>query len=76
VARTAATVEALAGLDSVAARAACARARAFLLKQQIHGDRCAKTPEPRLVHGAFPQTPVHDFLQIDVTGHALLALSA
>jgi len=26
------------------------------------------------VHGAFPQTPVHDYLQIDVTGQALLAL--
>ena len=76
LARTAATVEALAGFDSAAARAACARARAFLLKHQIHGDRCAKAPDASLVHGAFPQTPVHDFLQIDVTGHALLALSA
>jgi AMMECR1 protein len=76
LARTAATVEALAGLDSPEARAACTRARAFLLKHQIHGDRCAKAADPTLVHGAFPQTPVHDFLQIDVTGHALLALSA
>ena len=74
VARTAATVEALMGLDSTEARAACTRARAFLLKHQIHGDNCAKAPDPALVHGAFPQTPVRDFLQIDVAGHALLAL--
>jgi hypothetical protein len=76
LARTAATVEALQGLDSNAARAACTRARAFLLKQQIRGNQCAKAPDPALVHGAFPQTPVHDYLQIDVTGHVLLALSA
>ncbi len=75
LARTAATVEALRGVDSADARAACSRARAFLLKHQIHGDRCALSRDPLLVHGAFPQTPVHDFLQIDVTGHALLALS-
>jgi hypothetical protein len=64
------------GLDSAEARAACTRARAFLLKHQVHGDRCAKAADPEQVHGAFPQTPVHDFLQIDVTGHALLALGA
>ena len=75
IARTAATVEALHGLDTREARAARALARSFMLKHQIHGDRCAKTPDPLLVHGAFPQTPVHDFLQIDVTGHALMALS-
>lgn len=76
IARTAATVEALMGLDSADARAACAGARAFLLKHQLHGARCAKARDAALVHGAFPQTPVHDFLQIDVAGHALLALSA
>jgi AMMECR1 domain-containing protein len=76
LARTAATVEALAPLDSPEARAACQRARRFLLAHQLHGERCAKAADPLLVHGAFPQTPVHDFLQIDVTGHALLALSA
>lgn len=75
LARTAATVEALRVVDSVDARAACCRARAFLLKHQIHGERCALSSDPLLVHGAFPQTPVHDYLQIDVTGHALLALS-
>ncbi|HEX3855612.1 MAG TPA: hypothetical protein VHW01_31835, partial [Polyangiaceae bacterium] len=75
LARTAATVEALRVVDSAEARAACSRARAFLLKHQIHGDRCALSADPALVHGAFPQTPVHDYLQIDVTGHALLALS-
>jgi len=76
LARTAATVEALSVVDSPQARAACGRARAFLLKHQVHGERCALTRDPLLVHGAFPQTPVHDYLQIDVTGHALLALSS
>ena len=75
VARTAATVEALRVVDSAEARAACSLSRAFLLKHQIQGERCALSSDPLLVHGAFPQTPVHDYLQIDVTGHALLALS-
>jgi hypothetical protein len=75
LARTAATIEALNGLDTSEAKAACARARAFLLKHQLRGDRCANAADAAAVHGAFPQTPVHDFLQIDVTGHALLALS-
>ncbi|MES1178045.1 MAG: AMMECR1 domain-containing protein [Myxococcales bacterium] len=75
IARTAATVEALHGIETNEARAARALARSFLLKHQIHGDRCAKTPEPLAVHGAFPQTPIHDLLQVDVTGHALMALS-
>jgi len=74
LARTAATVEALLTVDSSAARAARARARAFLLEHQVNGSNCILTSDPELVHGAFPQTPVHDYLQIDVTGHALLAL--
>jgi len=74
LARTAATVEALLTVDSEAARGARARARAFLLAHQVNGNDCAQTADPELVHGAFPQTPVHDYLQIDVTGHALLAL--
>ncbi len=74
LARTAATVEALLTVDSAAARAARARARAFLLEHQMNGNDCIQTAFPELVHGAFPQTPVHDYLQIDVTGHALLAL--
>ena len=74
LARTAATVEALLTVDSSAARAARARARAFLLEHQMNGNNCSVTPDPEIVHGAFPQTPVHDYLQIDVTGHALLAL--
>jgi|GEM_PF-951368 len=74
LARTAATVEALLSVDSGAARAARARARAFLLEHQVNGNSCILTADPELVHGAFPQTPVHDYLQIDVTGHALLAL--
>jgi hypothetical protein len=40
----------------------------------MNGNNCILTADPELVHGAFPQTPVHDYLQIDVTGHALLAL--
>jgi len=76
LARTAATVEALMLVDSAEARAACSRARAFLLRHQLNGARYAPTRDPASVHGAFPQTPVHDYLQIDVTGHALLALSA
>lgn len=75
LARTAATVEALKDVDSREARAACSRARAFLLRQQIRAENYAKSVDPSRVHGAFPQTPVHDFLQIDVTGHAVLALS-
>jgi len=74
LARTAATVEALLTVDSPAARAARARARGFLLEQQLNGNDCIVTSDPELVHGAFPQTPVHDYLQIDVTAHALLAL--
>ncbi|HET7544812.1 MAG TPA: AMMECR1 domain-containing protein [Polyangiaceae bacterium] len=74
LARTAATVEALLSVDSTAARAARARARVFLLEHQINGNNYLLTADPELVHGAFPQTPVHDYLQIDVTGHALLAL--
>jgi hypothetical protein len=74
LARTAATVEALLTVDSAAARSARARARSFLLQHQMNGHHCMLTAEPELVHGAFPQTPVHDYLQIDVTGHALLAL--
>ena len=74
LARTAVTVEALLAADSAAARAARARARGFLLEQQINGGSCIAASDPELVHGAFPQTPVHDYLQIDVTGHALLAL--
>jgi len=74
LARTAATVEALLSVDSSAARAARARARVFLLEHQINGNNCILAADPELVHGAFPQTPVHDYLQIDVTGHALLAL--
>jgi len=76
LARTAITVEALLAVDSAAARAACARARVFLLEHQVNGERYALTADPALVHGAFPQTPVHDYLQIDVTAHALLALAA
>ncbi|HEY4104259.1 MAG TPA: AMMECR1 domain-containing protein [Polyangiaceae bacterium] len=74
LARTAATIEALSGLDTTEARAACARARAFLLRHQLRGEHYAKAADSAAVHGAFPQTPVHDFLQIDVTGHAVLAL--
>jgi hypothetical protein len=74
LARTAATVEALLSVDSSAARAARARARSFLLEHQVNGNHCILATDPELVHGAFPQTPVHDYLQIDVTGHALLAL--
>jgi len=74
LARTAATVEALLTVDSSAARSARARARGFLLQQQLNGNSCIVASDPELVHGAFPQTPVHDYLQIDVTGQALLAL--
>ena len=74
LARTAATVEALLTVDSAAARSARARARTFLLEHQLNGNDYIQAADPELVHGAFPQTPVHDYLQIDVTGHALLAL--
>ncbi|HEY4159540.1 MAG TPA: AMMECR1 domain-containing protein [Polyangiaceae bacterium] len=76
LARTAATVEALRVVDSSRARSACELARDFLRKHQLFAERSLTARDPSLVHGAFPQSPVHDFLQIDVTGHALLALAS
>jgi hypothetical protein len=76
IARTAASLEALAPVAASAEeRAAVRNARAFLETQQLAGDNYAKTPEPALVSGAFPISPIAHFLQIDVTAHALLALT-
>jgi hypothetical protein len=77
IARTAATVEALAPVAvSAEAREAVELARAFLRRHQLSGADYAMTPEPAWVTGAFPISPIAHFLQIDVTAHALLALAS
>ena len=76
VARTAATIEALAPLDTPSARAAVTRAADFVRRQQLRAGDYAKAKEPQRISGAFPISPIQHFLQIDVTAHALLALVA
>ena len=76
LARTAATVEALALVPTGSARQAIARAVAFLLRHQLSADRYPAAGSAEWAAGAFPLSPIRDFLQIDVTGHALLALVA
>jgi len=72
IAITALTVEALAASPDRAARAAVARARAFLRRWQIteRGPGCAAVT----AFGAFPASPVSMLLRGDMTGHALAAL--
>jgi hypothetical protein len=74
IALTAIGIEALAGLPSPAARAACARGRRFLRRWQITGDRAAGPIDPGVALGAFPASPVSYHLRSDITAHALLAL--
>lgn len=72
IAITALTTEALAASPDRAARAAVARARAFLQHWQIteRGPGCAAVT----AIGAFPASPVSMLLRGDMTGHALTAL--
>jgi hypothetical protein len=74
VARTAATVEALAPFTSKGSLAAAERAQLFLQRVQL-----AELGEPDhadAIDGAFPLTPTSDVLRTDVTAHAVLALLA
>jgi hypothetical protein len=75
IARTAATVEALAPVAAtLEERAAVRYARTFLAAQQLSCASYAATADPARISGAFPISPSAHFLQIDVTAHALLAL--
>jgi AMMECR1 domain-containing protein len=76
IALTAAAAEALGPSRSPAARAAAARARAFLERWQLLGEAIPAALDPGLAEGAFPISPVCDTLRCDVTAHALLALLA
>ncbi len=58
-------------------RPAVARAREILLAQQLLDPRRLHAAlDPTLALGAFPLAPHADFLRVDVTAHALLALLA
>jgi hypothetical protein len=68
-------IEALALSDDPGTRAVSAAALDSLCERQLWGDT-HPAPDPSWVHGAFPLSPSVDALRIDVTGHALLALTA
>lgn len=73
IAQVAATVEALAGVDSAEAEARVRAGRAYLRRWQF------RPPFPPGVEaewalGAWPLSPAHWGLRMDVTAHALLAL--
>jgi AMMECR1 domain-containing protein len=74
VALTALAVEALARHPASWARSAVRRARSFLAGTQLAGDRLYGALDARLATGAFPVSPVADWLRCDVTAHAVLAL--
>jgi hypothetical protein len=74
VALTAVTIEALAGVKTAAATAACRRARGFLARWQVTPERSWAPMDPLLAAGAFPASPVSYHLRSDITAHALLAL--
>ena len=76
VALTSLAVEALARQPSPFARAAVKRARDFILRTQLVGDRVYAALDPRLASGAFPASVISDWLRCDVTAHAVLALAA
>jgi AMMECR1 domain-containing protein len=75
VALTALGVEALARHAAPWSRAAATRARSFIARMQLVGDRVYGALELSLACGAFPASPVVDWLRGDVTGHAVLALA-
>jgi hypothetical protein len=76
IAQTAAAVEALAPLPSRAARAAVVRGTDFLRRWQLVPGRIPAPLDPALARGAFPASPIVDWLRSDVSAHALLALLA
>lgn len=76
LALTAVVIEALATARSRPAAAASKRGRAFLRRWQCLPDRAPGLMDLRTALGAFPATPIHGGLRVDVTGHALLALLA
>jgi AMMECR1 domain-containing protein len=76
IALTAIVVEALAGARARPAAQAIARARGFLRRWQCLPDRAPGSIDLRTALGAFPGSPVHTGLRVDITGHALLALLA
>jgi hypothetical protein len=69
------SIEALALSSDSTARATCQAALELLGERQLWGDS-HPAADPRWVNGAFPLSASADFLRIDVTGHALLALTA
>ena len=75
IALTAIVVEALEGSCSSSRPAARAveRARRFLRRWQCLPDRAPGAIDLRTALGAFPGSPIHAGLRVDVTGHALLA---
>jgi hypothetical protein len=60
---------------SPSARAAASRARSFVARMRLAGDRIYGALDPALAHGAFPTSPVVDWLRCGVTTHAVLALT-
>ena len=75
VALTALAVEALSRHPAPWSRAAQSRARSFVARMQLVGDRVYGALDPSLAWGAFPASPVADWLRGDVTAHAVLALT-
>jgi hypothetical protein len=75
LARTAASVEALTLAGDAEALAAVRRARAFLRRHQLRAESYPLSSELDWADGAFPVSPVRDYLQTDVTAHAALALA-
>jgi AMMECR1 domain-containing protein len=72
---TGVAAEGLAQCPTATARAATARARDFLARAQLLGERIYAALDPSLAHGAFAASPVSDVLRCDVTAHALLAMA-
>lgn len=76
IALTAIVVEALVGARSLAARVAVRRARAFLVRWQCLPACAPGLIDLRTAYGAFPASPVHPLLRVDVTAHACMALNS
>src|ERR1041385_1449296 len=75
VALTALTVEALAPARTDPVRRARHLAKEFVERSQVLGDVLPEAVDPDRVHGGFPMTPVHGFMRVDVTAHAVMAMS-
>jgi AMMECR1 domain-containing protein len=75
IALTALAVEALAAHPAGWARSAARRARDFVARTQLVGDRVYAALDPSLATGAFPASLVADGLRCDITAHAVLALN-